>query len=122
MPPVPPESTTPVQWLLKSIHFGGLAVTVARVQVELFLPTAATSPPTVSRWAWIDTAPPLSVVPFAVRQQGYLWQPLPGVQTTWNGVPCDVGHMDVWLSDQVTSSLRGPLKLLAKFPQHDPPG
>src|SRR5437588_830425 len=48
--------------------------------------------------------------------------PLSPWSRRWHGITCDVGYLDVWLSDQVTSSLRGPLKMLAKFPQRDPPG
>jgi hypothetical protein len=72
--------------------------------------------------AWLDSAAPLSVVPLRVQNKGLTWQRLPGVQTTWLGQPCTVGHIDVWLPDQTTLSQHGPFSLLAKFPQSDPPG
>jgi hypothetical protein len=72
--------------------------------------------------AWLDTGAPLSVVPFAVQQRGFVWQPLPNVRTTWLGQACAVGHIDIWLADVHSAVLAGPFSLLAKFPRSDPPG
>jgi hypothetical protein len=78
--------------------------------------------PRIQEWGWLDTGAPLSVIPFDVHRHGLLWRPLAGVQATWAGQPCDVGHIDIWLSDLASSSLQGPFPVLAKFPHRDPPG
>ena len=62
------------------------------------------------------------MVPFHVNNQRLAWQPIPGVKTTWPGQPCELGHIDFWLAIGQPPYLRGPMSLLAKFPQSDPPG
>jgi hypothetical protein len=61
------------------------------------------------------------VVPFHINRQGLVWQRL-GVRATWSGQPCELGRIDVWLPTQQLPNIRGPLSLLAKFAQSDPPG
>jgi hypothetical protein len=72
--------------------------------------------------AWLDTGAPLSVVPFHIQQKGLHWQPLPGIQTSWSGQPCDLGRIDFLLPIDQPPNLRGPVSLLAKFPHSDPLG
>jgi hypothetical protein len=60
-------------------------------------------------------------VPFHIHSQGLAWQDL-GVNTTWSGQPSSLGRIEVWLPTAQPPYLRGPLSLLAKFPQSDPPG
>jgi len=119
-PPAAPM-TAVLQWKAKSILLSGTPISVARIEVELFLQTLATnSQPT--RWiAWLDTAAPLSIVPFRIRSQGLVWHPF-GVQTTWLGKPCDVGSLDVWFADRQSKALCGPYSMVAKFPRSDPSG
>lgn len=73
----------------------------------------------------LDTGAPLSVVPLHVHQARDLnWQPLPGAWppglTTWSGVPCTLGIIDVWLPLSGDAQLRGPLRFIAKFAQATP--
>ncbi len=116
------STTIGLQWFVRTIRLGGLSVPIARLRTQVYLPPLRKGAPPVLEWGWLDTGAPLSVIPFDVHRQGLIWRPLAGVRTTWSGQPCDVGHIDIWLSDLVSSSLRGPLSILAKFPQRDPPG
>ena len=68
----------------------------------------------------LDSGAPLSVVPWAIHQTyGFAWQPLPGPWpqgfTTWSGVPCVIGRMDMWAPVPASATLRGPLTFIAKF-------
>jgi hypothetical protein len=49
-------------------------------------------------------------------------QRLPGIKATWFGQSCDLGRIDLWLPTDQSPYLRGPMSLLAKFPQTDPRG
>ncbi|HYV35351.1 MAG TPA: hypothetical protein VE988_06585 [Gemmataceae bacterium] len=71
---------------------------------------------------WLDTAAPLSVVPFRLHNRRLLWQKVPGVTTTWSGQKCDLGRLEIWLPTDQPPFLRGPIDLLAKFSRSDPPG
>ena len=115
-------TTIALEWFVRTIYLGGLPVPIARLRTEITLPTTRLSFPRVTEWGWLDTGAPLSVIPFRTQTQGLIWHPLAGVRTTWAGQPCEVGHIDIWLSDLAISSLRGPFSLLAKFPHRDPPG
>jgi hypothetical protein len=92
------------------------------VEVDLLLPPVSLTAPWIAAASWLDTGAPLSVIPFALQSQGLAWQPLPGVRVTWFGISCDLGHIDIWVTDLASSSQRGPLRVLAKFPHRDPPG
>jgi hypothetical protein len=95
---------------------------VARLNLQLYCRTVLPARRFTSADSWIDTAAPLTVVPFHVHYQRLLWQPLKGITTTWAGQRCDLGRVDIWLPTAETPYVRGPLSLLAKFPQQDPPG
>jgi hypothetical protein len=71
---------------------------------------------------WLDTGAPLTVIPFHVHAQRLLWQPVPRITTAWAGQRCDLGHLDVWPPTDQPPCVRGPLTVLAKFAQSDPPG
>ncbi len=122
MTPSVPPTTTALEWYVRTIRLGGLSVLVARLRTAVTLPAPQRHPPLVTEWGWLDTGAPLSVIPFRTQAQGLIWRPLAGVRTTWAGQPCDVGHIDIWLRDLASASLRGPFPLLAKFPHRDPPG
>jgi hypothetical protein len=62
---------------------------------------------------WLDTGAPLSVVPYYVHHQRLTWQPVPGIKTTWVGLACDLGRIDVWFATSTPPYLRGPFSLLA---------
>jgi hypothetical protein len=111
-----------VEWFVRTLILGGSQVPIARLQVELFFPLTGASIPFVDHIAWVDTCAPLGLIPYRIHQAGVPWRPLPGVQTTWNGHPCDVGSVDVWLIDVMTSSRQGPFPMLAKFLRSEPPG
>lgn len=115
-------STTALQWLVQIIRLGGQSVPIARLRTEIQLPTTQPGDPRVREWCWLDTGAPLSVIPFRAQTHGLIWRPLAGVRTIWAGQPCDVGHIDIWVPNLMTSAFRGPLSLLAKFPHRDPPG
>jgi hypothetical protein len=99
-----------------------LTVPIARLRVRLFLGTPPPNPHSSLDVGWLDTGAPLCVVPFHVHHQRLAWQSLPGITTTWSGIPCDLGRVDFWLPTHQPPFLRGPLSLLAKFPRSDPPG
>jgi hypothetical protein len=101
---------------------GGLLVPIARLGAGLYLAPLSPASSLVRSLAWLDTGAPISVVPFSVQANGLSWRRRPGVQVTWLGLTCDVGHIDIWLTDLPSSSLHGPFSILAKFPQRDPPG
>jgi hypothetical protein len=100
----------------------GLTLTVPRLKVSLYLATASTGRAGVLRSAWLDTGAPLSVIPFHIHRTGLRWQSIPGIQATWFGQRCNLGRIDCWLATDQPPYLHGPLSLLAKFPQSDPPG
>jgi hypothetical protein len=114
--------TTPVQWVILPAPIKTLSIPVARLVVRLFFGTASPGTQTVGEIGWFDTAAPLSVIPFHIHHQRLVWQPLPGITTTWSGQVCDLGRIDFWLPTDQPPFLRGPLSLLAKFPRSDPPG
>src|SRR5438045_2752487 len=114
--------TIGLHWWVRTIHLGGLSVPIARLRTEVYLPLLRQGASPVFEWGWLDTGAPLSVIPYDVHKHGLAWRPLASVRTTWSGQPCDVGHIDIWLSDVASSSLCGPFSVLAKFPHRDPPG
>lgn len=119
---VPVRAVSPIRWMIQPLSVGGVTLTVARLKVHLYLPTNPGSPLSVIEPAWLDTGAPLSVIPFHVHQSGVHWQSIPGIRATWAGQRCDLGRIEVWLPVDRPPYLHGPLSLLAKFPQSDPPG
>jgi len=120
---VPPaRARTPVEWLIRPISVRAISFSVARLVVPLYFGTDPPGPETATEACWLDTGAPLSVVPFNVHNHRLLWQPIPGVQTSWSGQPCDLGRVDFWLATDQPPYLRGPMSLLAKFARSDPPG
>jgi hypothetical protein len=116
----PTASTTELEWLVQTTQIAGLVVPIARLRTALYLPTRSPGQSTIREWCWFDSGAPISVIPFHIHSQGLAWQPLAGVQTTWADQPSAIGHIDIWLPT-AQSSLRGPISMLAKFPQSDPP-
>jgi hypothetical protein len=111
-----------VEWLIQPVSLGSLTFPIARLRVRLYLGTTPPGPQDAPETAWLDTAAPLSVVPFHLHHRRLTWQPFSGIRTTWCGQPCDLGRVDVWLRTDQPPYTRGPLSLLAKFPHSDPPG
>ncbi len=111
-----------VKWEVIPVRLGGASVSIARLCVEVHLPIGQAGPPLTAVRGWLDTGAPLGVVPYNVQQRGLTWQPIPGIAATWRGIPSDLGWVDVWLQDLTSSSMCGPLPMLAKFPHQDPPG
>ena len=116
------RATSRVEWLIRQVTVSGLTLTVPRLEVRLYLDMVAPGPPGVLQSAWLDTGAPLSVIPFHVQQSGLQWQSIPGIKATSSGQRCELGRIDCWLPTDQPPSLRGPLSLLAKFPQGDLPG
>jgi hypothetical protein len=118
----PTQHTARVEWLIQPVALTGLTFPLARLRIRLYLGTAPPGPQGTPQEGWLDTGAPLSVIPFHVHNAGVSWRPVPGVRTTWSGQPCDLGRVDCWLPTDQPPHLRGPMSLLAKFPQSDPPG
>jgi hypothetical protein len=115
-------TTTPVEWLIQLAPVRALSFPLARLLVPLYFGTSAPGPETAKEACWLDTGAPLSVVPFHVHNQRLVWQPIPGITSTWSGQPCDLGRIDCWLAIDQPPYRRGALSLLAKFARRDPPG
>jgi hypothetical protein len=109
----PARAASRVEWVIQPVTVSGLTLAVARLEVRLYLATAATGPPSIPLPAWLDTGAPVSVIPFHVQQKGLLWQSIPGIRATWSGQRCDLGRIDVWLPTDQPPHLHGPLSLLA---------
>jgi hypothetical protein len=99
-----------------------VTVIAGRLIVRLHFLTVLGKRQEMSEECWLDSAAPLSVIPFHVHAHRLRWQQIPRVQMTWLGQPCDLGQIDVWLPTEQPPYLRGPLPLLAKFPRSDLPG
>ncbi len=115
-------ATARVEWVIQPVRLSGLALALARLKVGLHLAMTSPGPHAVPWEAWLDTGAPLSVIPFHIQQKGLHWQCIPGIKATWAGQPCHLGRIDCWLPTDQPPGLRGPMSLLAKFPQRDPPG
>ena len=116
------RATSPVEWHIQPANFQSLSFPVARLVVYLYFGTSPPGPQSARETCWLDTAAPLSIVPFHVHNRRLAWQPLPGIKTTWSGQRCDLGRLDFWLPTDQPPYLRGPMSLLAKFAHSDPPG
>jgi hypothetical protein len=116
------QARTPVEWLIQSVALRAITFPLGRLVVQLYFGTERPGPETAQEPCWLDTGAPLSVVPFHLHHQRLVWQPIPGVRTSWSGQPCDLGRIDFWLPTDQPPYLRGPLSLLAKFAKSDPPG
>lgn len=95
---------------------------MARLSFQLLARTILPARQVTSVDCWLDTGAPVSVIPFHVHDRRLLWQPVPGISTTWAGQRCVLGCVDVWLPTEQPPHIRGPFSLLAKFVQSDPPG
>jgi hypothetical protein len=118
----PSPARTPVEWLIRPVSLSTVSFQVARIVVQVHFGTEPPGPDAVQEPCWLDTGAPLSVVPFFLHHQRLVWRPIPGVQTSWSGQPCDLGHIDFWLATDQPPCIRGPMPLLAKFARSDPPG
>jgi hypothetical protein len=117
-----PLAGSPVKWSIRPISLRAITFPVARLVVPLFFGTDPPDPGTAPEVCWVDTGAPVSVVPFQVHNRRLVWQPVPGVQTSWSGQPCDLRRIDFWLPTDRPPYRRGPMSLLAKFARSDPPG
>jgi hypothetical protein len=101
----------------------GITIPALRLWVELAFTRQI--PPPLPRKCLLDTGAPLSVIPYAVHHtHSFSWQPLSGPWppgfTSWLGVPCIVGLIDVWVPVAEAPFLNGPWKCIAKFAQATP--
>ena len=119
---MPSSANVPIEWEIQTKLVVGMTLPIARLVVAILLPKDDSSQPHAPIRSWLDSGAPISVVPFSVQLRGLNWQPVPGVQTTWCGVPSDLGHIDIWLRLPVGAPPAGPFRMLAKFPRSDPPG
>jgi hypothetical protein len=115
-------TTSSITWSISKLQVGNVTIPSARLEVEIFLPTLLPGLQIIAEQAWLDTGAPLSVIPFHVHNQRIAWKPIPGMQVSWAGQPCDVGTVDLWLPTDQPPSPRGPFTILAKFPHNNPPG
>jgi hypothetical protein len=105
-------------------HTGaGRTVPAVRLWIELLFTCRAGDPIPVQ--CLLDSGAPICVVPFAIWQANDVaWQALPGPWpagfTTWQGVPCTVGCVDVWIPQPDAPFAHGPLTLIGKFTQATP--
>ena len=120
MPPYP-SSATSIHWQIKPVSIAGQIVQIARLHLNLFFQAHGRRGPSLLERAWLDTAAPLSVIPYHAYSQGLTWHSLGG-NVTWLGQPCTLGRVSVWLPAQSGGQFIGPYSLLAKFPHRDPPG
>ena len=120
MNPSAVATRTNVEWTIQHIQLAGSAVPIARLRTRIYLQVIGRDQAALEERCWLDTGAPISVVPFHVHSQGIAWQRIAGVRTIWAGQPCSLGHVAIWLRDTATLTLRGPLALLAKFPDSDP--
>jgi hypothetical protein len=120
--PTPSPTTTVVPWSIRTVSVGGQNILAGRLSLQLSCRTVLPGRRAVSAACWIDTGAPATVVPFYIHHQRLQWQPWAGITTAWAGQRCDSGHVDIWLPTDQPLRLRGPVSLLAKFAQKDPPG
>lgn len=102
----------------------GCTIPLIRLWIELAFARRNERP--LLRDCMLDTGAPLSVIPYAIHQsRNFKWQPIPGPWppglTTWFGVACAVGRMDVWVPLPGPPFLQGPFPFVAKFAQATPP-
>lgn len=102
---------------------GGI-IPVTRLWVDLAFARRGEKP--LLRNCLLDTGAPLSVIPLATHDsRNFAWQPMPGPWpagfTTWLGVACVIGQMDVWVPLPDPPFFRGPFAFIAKFAQATPP-
>lgn len=115
-------TTTAIPWSIQTITLGRLSFPAARLAFQLYSRSILPGRQLTSVDCWVDTGAPLSVIPFHVHDRRLLWQPIPGVKSTWSGQRCDLGRVDIWLPTEQPPYVRGPISLLAKFARSDPPG
>lgn len=103
---------------------GGFAVTVRRLWLRIGFDRSTGLP--MIRRCLIDTGAPVTVIPYSIyHTQGFVWHQVndpaiaPG-STSWNGVPADLGFIQVWVSTAHGPPC-GPLDILAKFPRQPTP-
>jgi hypothetical protein len=109
------RASTAVNWSIQPVSLNAISFPVARLLVQLYFGTERPGPQSAQESCWLDTGAPLSVVPFNIHHRRLVWQPIPGVQTSWAGQVCDLGRIDFWFPINQPPHLRGPMSLLAKF-------
>jgi hypothetical protein len=116
------RAATRIHWSVHSINLAGRHVDAGRLDVKLHFRAQLRGQQSVPEWCWFDSGAPLSVIPFSLHHNRLMWQPLPGVQTTWAGQLCDLGTIDVWFPGKRKGRPIGPFSMLAKFVRTDPAG
>jgi hypothetical protein len=119
----PGPTSLPITSSLVPHTAGGVTLPIAHLWVELAV--ARRGAARLFRKCLFDSGAPVSVIPQATQQAQPLdWQPLPGPWPAgllaWQGVPCALGQVEVWVPLPALPYLRGPLTLIAKFPQAHP--
>jgi hypothetical protein len=118
------SSSVPITSVQALYTAAGFSIPAIRLWVGLEFERIAGDP--IHRNCLWDSGAPLSVVPYdAHHLLSFAWQPLPGPWppgfTSWFGVPCMVGRMQVWARVPHAPFLVGPLTFVAKFVQLTPP-
>ena len=113
----------PISLFGTQVSASGVSIPLRRLQVELAFACRRGTP--VFRRCLLDSRAAVSVVPLGIQQTFALtWQPLagpwPAGLTNWMGVACEVGWIDVRHAIPQAPHLRGPFRLIAKFPQAAP--
>lgn len=101
----------------------GVSLPLLRLWVELAFARRSDVP--LPRKCLLDTGAPVCVIPLGIHAPcDFDWQPVPGPWppglTTWMGVPCIVGRIDIWIPYAEAPFLLGPLQVIAKFVQATP--
>ena len=107
---------TPIEWSIQDLVVGGRSIPIARLLVSVYFRTILGHRAGLQQ-AWLDTAAPLSVIPFRLHRM-IMWQPL-GLEAIWAGQPFDLGTLDIWLPTRQPSTVLGPFSIVAKFPHRD---
>lgn len=113
----------PISAVRVLVSAAGVTIPISRLWVELAFARRADLP--LRQNCLFDSGAPVCVIPFAIHNAGsFAWQPLPGPWppglTTWMGVPCIVGAIDVWVPIPEAPYLSGPLTCIAKLAQAMP--
>lgn len=103
-----------------TVIVGGYEITARRLWLRIGFERSNGLP--MLRRCLVDTGAPLSVIPYSIHDtHEFVWRQVndsslaPGL-SSWNGVPTDLGLINVWIPDQ-QGRVAGPFDMLAKFPR-----
>jgi len=103
-----------------AVLIGGCSLTARRLWLRIGFERSSGLP--MLRRCLIDTGAPLSVIPLSIyTPHAFVWRQvndptIPPGQTSWNGVPADLGLISVWIPVE-HGRVAGPFDMLAKFPR-----